>query len=221
MKQINYLEIGLAITCLVITPTFDNYGVLTSFALVLLYLFVKNRKARLKSIGFKAPKSWTKTILITAVAGVIIELGFQSIIEPLIEMAVGSKLDLSGLENIKGNIPNYLIMLSLGWIVGGLLEEILFRGFLITRIRTVFSNETLGNVVAILITSIVFGLAHMYQDWSGVIATGLVSVILGIVFIRSKEILWYSILIHGFNNTVGITILYLDAEHAVSHLFFN
>lgn len=220
MKKIPPIELVLILFMLIITLSLPGLGVLFAFLALFIYLSIRNRKENFKSVGFKKPQSWTGLLIVTFIFGIVISLSFQSIIEPVIEKLLGSKLDLSNLDNIKGNVLNYIIMLAIGWVVGGFLEEVLFRGFLITRISALFKNAKIGNILAVLITSIVFGLSHMYQGFVGVISTGLISVILGIVFVKSKKVLWYSIFIHGFNNTLGITIIYLNLEKSISGFFY-
>lgn len=218
--MINPIELAIVLFSLIITLALPGLGVLFAFIALLVYLLIGDRRKKFESVGFNKPKNWISLILITLVFGIILELGFQSIVEPVIEKALGSNLDLSNLEGIKGDPLNYILLLTIGWLVGGFLEEVLFRGFLLDRISQLFNNRKLGNILAILITSTVFGLAHMYQGYPGVIATGLISVILGVVYVNSKKVLWYSIFIHGFNNTVGITIIFLDLEKSVSTLFY-
>ncbi|MEQ8519625.1 MAG: type II CAAX endopeptidase family protein [Cytophagales bacterium] len=220
MKMINPIELAIVLFSLTITLALPGLGVLFAFIALLVYLLIGDRRKKFESVGFNRPKNWVSLILITLIFGIILELGFQSIVEPVIEKALGSKLDLSNLEGIKGDPLNYILLLTIGWLVGGFLEEVLFRGFLLDRISQLFNNRKLGNILAILITSTVFGLAHMYQGYPGVIATGLISVILGVVYVNSKKVLWYSVFIHGFNNTVGITIIFLDLENSLSSLFF-
>ncbi|MEQ8360552.1 MAG: type II CAAX endopeptidase family protein [Cytophagales bacterium] len=218
--MINPIELAIVLFSLIITLALPGLGVLFAFVALLVYMLIGDRRKKFESVGFNKPKNWISLILITLVFGIILELGFQSIVEPVIEKAWGSNLDLSNLEGIKGDPLNYILLLSIGWLVGGFLEEVLFRGFLLDRISQLFNNRKLGNILAILITSTVFGLAHMYQGYPGVIATGLISVILGVVYVNSKKVLWYSIFIHGFNNTVGITIIFLDLEKSVSSFFY-
>ncbi len=220
MKDLNKIEILLALFSIIITLALPGLGVLFAFIALFAYLLIGDRKEKFKSVGFNRPKNWINLILITLIFGIILELGFQSIVEPVIENGLGSKLDLSNLEGIKGDPLNYLLLLAISWLVGGFLEEVLFRGFLLDRISLLFKNRKLGNILGILITSTVFGLAHMYQGYAGVIATGLISVILGVVYVSSNKVLWYSVFIHGFNNTVGITIIFLDLEKNVGSWFY-
>jgi len=219
INKINILDLLIALICLVVIVALPPLGVMISFVIVILYLLVgKDRKQKLKSIGFTRPKSWLKTIFICLLLAIVIETSFQVFFNPIIEKLTTSKIDLSAYDNIRGNFPNYLIMLMVGWVVGGFIEEILFRGFLITRLLRLFTNTNTGNWFAIVLTSTVFGFSHLYQGWSGVISTGLIAALFGIIFIKNNKILWYSILTHGFVNVVGLTLIYLNLDKYLSSL---
>jgi membrane protease YdiL (CAAX protease family) len=213
IKRITKIELLIAIACLLISVAFPPIGVLIGFIIVLVYLLIgKDRKGKLKSIGFKTPDDWTKVILLCLVFAVLIELSFQTLFNPILQKLTGSEIDLKAFDGIRGNFPFYLGMLVAGWVAGGFIEEILFRGFLITRISKIFRNVNLGNWLAILTTSAIFGFSHYYQGLNGMITTGLISILLGIIFIKSRKILWYSILTHGFINTIALTLMWLDID---------
>lgn len=217
-----YLELAIVLLSCILALALPGQGVLFGFAAVLIYSLIGNRKQKFRNLGFFHPGSIGKLFSLTLLFGAILELSFQSFIEPIIEMLLGSNLDLSNFDAAKGNFTNYLILLAIGWIVGGFLEEILFRGFIFRNIADLFpDNKIIGNTIGVLITSSVFGFSHLYQGWAGVISTGLISVILCLVYIHFNRNLWYSILIHGFNNTVGITIIYLDISDLIETSIFG
>ncbi len=123
----------------------------------------------------------------------MIEVSFQIFFTPVIEKLINSKIDLTAYDSIRGNFPNYLLMLLVGWVVGGLIEEILFRGFLITRLSRLFKNINIGHWFAIVLTSLTFGFSHLYQGWSGVISTSLIALLFGLIFIVEQNIMVYNI----------------------------
>lgn len=217
----NKLELILLIGLLLLVMFGKDLGMILSFLIVILYLLIgKNRKEKLNSVGFRKPHNWGKLLLTTFLLGFIIEMSFQLLINPIIELLADSKIDLSAFDGIQGNLPTYLIYLVIGFVIGGLLEEMLFRGFLLTRIATFFKSEKLGFTFGIIILSVLFGLAHLYQGWSGVLNTGLVSVLLGIVFIKYNKNLWYAVFTHGFIDFIGFTILYLGLTEKLQSLIF-
>ena len=113
-----------------------------------------------------------------------------------------------------------LIWLLIGIGFGGFLEEITFRGYLITRLRVILGESSLSLIFIVILTSASFGLAHLYQDWSGVISTGSFALIFGVIFIKSNYNLWLPILIHGTANIVGLILIYSNYDLILNRLLF-
>ena len=59
------------------------------------------------------------------------------------------------------------VLLSL---TAGVCEEIVFRGFLVFLLQSVFPGIPIYLIV--LIASVIFGLCHFYQGWTGILKTG-------------------------------------------------
>lgn len=80
-------------------------------------------------------------------------------------------------------------------ITAGICEEVLYRGFLIRY----FSDGPwhLNLALALLISSIFFGLAHGYQGLSGIITTGCFGAFMAIVFFITGS-LWLPMILHAF-----------------------
>jgi membrane protease YdiL (CAAX protease family) len=216
------VELGLVAASLLVILAFPPVGVLIAFFAVLVCLLTgRDRAGKFRSAGFRAPADWRRTVMVCIVLGAAIELSFQAVATPLIEMATGAKTDLSAYEGMRGDFPNYLAVLAFGWIAGGFVEEILFRGFLLTRISALLGDGMPGDAVAIAVTSVTFGFSHLYQGWSGVISTGLIAVLLGIIYVASHRNLWFAMLTHGFINTTALTLMYFDADRKLGALLFG
>ncbi|WP_170934659.1 CPBP family intramembrane glutamic endopeptidase [Hymenobacter gelipurpurascens] len=212
-------ELILTILCFALILGIPQVGVIGAFILV--FAYIRRSKARpllLNSMRFVQPLSWLKAIAVSAVLGVAIELFVETLFNPLVEKTTNTPIDLTQVD-FKNNIFIYAGWVIVGFILGGLLEEILFRGFLLTRVFALFSNASTGNIIGLLSTSIIFGMCHAYQGWSGVLSTGFIGIILGIVLLI-KQNLWYSILTHGFINLTGLTILYLNYYDTLRTLLF-
>jgi hypothetical protein len=131
-------------------------------------------------------------------------------LEPfLTKLFVGKEPDLSSLQETKGNWQKAAILLAVGWIVGGLFEELFFRGYLFYRIGRFIANEKVCKWSALIVTSIVFAFAHAYQDTSGMISAFYFSMFMGLLYYYFKRNIWYLILIHGIYDTFGVAMLYL------------
>jgi membrane protease YdiL (CAAX protease family) len=83
-------------------------------------------------------------------------------------------------------------------ITAGICEEILYRGFLFNFVHALFSflGGWTGIVAAIVISSIVFGWAHIYLGYRQAPRTALVGPFLAVVVVLTKS-LWPAILIHA------------------------
>lgn len=110
---------------------------------------------------------------------------------------------LSGVASVlAGTLPLAAVGGAMAFV--GFYEEVLARGFLLTRSRTL-----LGGVwEPVLFSSILFGIGHMYQGGLGVVQTALV----GVVFARLAlhwGTLWPVILAHAALNTLSLAVLRL------------
>ncbi|NIM71077.1 MAG: CPBP family intramembrane metalloprotease [Xanthomonadales bacterium] len=73
----------------------------------------------------------------------------------------------------------------------------------------------------LLLPALAFGLAHSYQGVAGMISTGLVGLILGALFIGAGGNLWLPILVHGVANSIGITLIFTNADRLLGTLLFH
>lgn len=91
----------------------------------------------------------------------------------------------------------------------GVYEEILFRGFLLPRLQTIFGSSA----AAILVSAALFGAAHYpTQGLEGAMQTGAVGLVLAILVTRLRN-LWPAILTHAAIDGLSLiaTILLLPA----------
>ncbi len=81
-------------------------------------------------------------------------------------------------------------------------EEVSYRGYLLTRLR-----ESWGSVPALLLSAILFGVAHLgLGDWSQAIATVLFGLLYGVVFLKTENV-YASTLAHMLENLFGNRIV--------------
>jgi len=153
-------------------------------------------------------KSLFYTLLIILVNDVL----FQPAIELFYE-----ETDLTAFEGIKGNLVNYLVFILIMWVVAAFGEEFLYRGYMTKRLATIFGNTQKAWAVAIIISSVVFGFAHLYQGVSGIITTGFIALIFGSIFYKNQQNLWVGILTHGIYDVFGITMIFLDKERVITN----
>jgi membrane protease YdiL (CAAX protease family) len=120
----------------------------------------------------------------------------------------GTHQDLSGFADVEGNLLLLLVFVALSWTLAALVEELAFRGYLLTRVREALGAGRWATVVAVLASSLLFGSVHREQGAVGVLVVSLDAVAFGVLRLRYRTV-WASILAHGFNNTIGFVALYL------------
>ncbi len=125
-----------------------------------------------------------------------------SLTMPLANHLSGRRQNLSGFEDLEGNVPKLLLFLLLAWTLAAFCEELAFRGFLLTRFREVLGPSRLALVVAVVVTSLLFGVMHSEQGLIGVLLVSLDAVVMSVVRLH-YDTLWASVLVHGFSNTLG------------------
>ncbi len=75
-------------------------------------------------------------------------------------------------------------------ISAGICEELLYRGFLLW-----YFNFFTNTVVAIVVSSILFGLAHLFQGWKGCVQASVAGLFLAIIYLLTGS-LWIPITLH-------------------------
>ncbi|MDQ1747926.1 MAG: protease family protein [Frankiaceae bacterium] len=85
----------------------------------------------------------------------------------------------------------YWLGLSLG---AGISEEFLYRGVLPVALTAVVPG--IGPGSSLILASLLFGVAHLYQGWIGVIGTTVAGFLFGLVVVAAGN-LWLAVLIHA------------------------
>jgi hypothetical protein len=210
----------LVLLALGLPIAYPDLGVLGSFVVAIVVVLIARKQGSFRDMGFRRPDSWPKLLGTTLMYGIVIQLAFTIVIEPGLSRVTGDPVDISVFDAVRGDFVNFLLMMALGWVVGGFLEEFTFRGFIIGRVRWLLGSGAAATWVAVLAAAVPFGIAHIYQGVTGMIATGLIGFVLGAVYVYHRFNLWYAMFTHGFINTVGIVALYLDIDREMSSWLF-
>jgi len=100
------------------------------------------------------------------------------------------------------------------FVLGGLREELWRSGMLagLAQIAPKVFGSTTGQVWAVCIAAISFGLGHLAQGWGGVLVTSMLGVALGLIMIWHRTI-WTAVFAHGFFDAVSFFLLYVAARY--------
>ena len=103
----------------------------------------------------------------------------------------------------------FLLALAGVYVVSSFGEEVIYRGFLMTRISEMGAGGRLAWSVAIIISAIVFGLVHFGWGVFGIGQTAFMGLALAISYLLVKRNLWVLVLAHGYLDTLLLSQLYL------------
>lgn len=180
----------------------------TLVILVLMTVSLLIRREPMRSIGLhRLPEAWRSAAQVLALtcAWTVLQL---ALVMPLLEHSTGERQDLNDFADLKGNAAMLGILLLISWTIAAIGEEFAYRGYLFTRITDFAGSTQLGVVLAVVVTSALFGLAHTEQGIIGVVVTFLDAIFFCLMRLHYRT-LWASVLAHGFNNTIGLTAFFL------------
>jgi membrane protease YdiL (CAAX protease family) len=108
---------------------------------------------------------------------------------------------------LTGKLPRFLWLLAVAWTSAAFGEEMLFRGFVLTRVEALVGRTMQGAVVAVVFQAILFGAAHYKQGPTGMVSAGMVGLVYGAFYARFRTLVPL-IIAHGLTDTVGLLVIY-------------
>ena len=193
----------------------ETRGVSAVLAGAIAALWLTRRKGRTwADLGFRRPKNWL-TVPFWAIgifaAFVIAQIFAPIIVSPFFDLPAP---DLSRYDIIRGNLSLAIAAALLLPLTASIPEEIIYRGFLIERLSTVFANSRHATLFAVLVQSLIFGSIHFQWGLGGIIVTAIMGLVWGTAFILCGRNLWIVIIAHSTGHVAMVTQLYLSAPPA-------
>jgi hypothetical protein len=202
--------IELAIAILIIAGNLTGIIPYTSTIFVLLFawltLIIRGKSWR--DFGLKKPGSWSNSILLALFVGIIYQAISLYLIEPFLSSLTGELPDVGSFKSLTGNMQLTVIWILISWTLAAFGEEMVYRGYFMHGFTDLFKNEKTGRIFSVILSSVLFGLVHLYQGLSGMISVGLFGLMFALVYFASGRNLWAPILAHGISDTLGFIIIY-------------
>jgi CAAX protease family protein len=187
------------------------YGSFSVVSLVLLLLLGSQslwiRGLGWSDLGLHRPANAWRSVFHAAAVSVGLLIAIKVAIVPLALFVTGQQVDLSAFGE-PGDTHAFLVRLAQTWTLAAFGEEMVFRAYLMRRITDLIGEVGIGLVIAVAASSALFGIAHSYQGWAGVIATGIIGAFLATFYLFSRKDLWTVIVCHGIVDTVILSALY-------------
>lgn len=158
------------------------------------------------NLGFARQKTWWHPTLIGV--GLMCAIFFLSVYVQPYFLELGPQRDLSHLLGIRQNKQVLILALFLVWITAALIQELIFRAFLINSLDIFLGRNKWSTWVAVFISAVIFGLLHAWQGIGGMLFTGIIGLIFGIAYILNDRRILPLILAHGLIDTISLVGIY-------------
>lgn len=187
----------------------DYFETIIASLVVLLGSFIEYGKKLFTSLGFAKFKTKIKDFFIVAplVAGVLF-LVYYFILIPGVTHFTAEPIDVSQFDELKGNLWYSSIMLLFIWTSAAFSEEIIMRGYFMRQFIKFFGESQLSIGINILLFATIFGFLHGYQGVTGQIITGIIGMLLSLIFYLRKYDLWFNVAVHGFFDSIALIVIY-------------
>jgi membrane protease YdiL (CAAX protease family) len=181
------------------------------FLFALGWISLRARGLAWADVGFARPPSWGAALAAGVLAGAGMSLLELFVSQPLLVAALGHPPDLSGIPDLRGNLALLLLLLALLWILAAFGEELVYRGWLMSRIAGLAGGGWPAWWLSLVVVSAAFGMGHLDQGITGQIENVINGLLLGLVYLASGRNLVAPIVAHGVQDTVDLILLYLGA----------
>jgi CAAX protease family protein len=202
------LEMALVASVFVADSHHHIYLSKTPYLIALGWISLRIRGQRWRDVGLGIPANWQRLLLIGILVGVAMELLELFATQPLLVALTGRYPDLSVLRGLIGNVPMLLIAVGASWLLAAFGEELVWRGYVLNRILDLLGRTRLGWLVSVVVVSVVFGLAHANQGWTGISENTINGALLAALYIACGRNLFAPIVAHGVTDTLDSLIIF-------------
>jgi membrane protease YdiL (CAAX protease family) len=177
--------------------------------LLLGWLSLGLRRLGWRDVGWRHPESWLRTLALGIAIGASAEILGYTIIDPMLPRLTGEAATANGLAFLRGNLPAFLVLLAFTWPLAAVAEEVVYRGYVLNRLADLFGQSRLGWGISLILSAVMFSLAHGQYGPRFIVTSSLMGLIEGGSYLLNRRNLWLPIVVHGMSNTIGLALLFL------------
>ena len=191
--------------------------VLAPIGAILVLVWAWLAKVPWRDLGFSRPRSWAITLIAGVIAGVLLKLLLKALVMPLL----GAPETNAHFHFIVGNRSAMVSMILASVLVGGIAEEILYRGFLFERLGRLLGQSRAATIGIVLLTTAFFASIHIpEQGFYGAMQAAFTGLASATIFAVTRR-LWFPIAMHAAYDVTAVIIIYLDLETRVAHALLS
>jgi len=184
---------------------------------VLVLVWARRSRTPWREIGYVRPQSWIGGLVV----GLAFGIGFKFLMKAIVMPLLGADPVNQAYHFLAGNGPAAVAFVLELILKTGFGEETFFRGYLFERLGKLFGQSLGAKVVTVLITSVVFGSLHYFdQGLAGVQQATIVGLVFGTIFAFTGRI-WMLMCAHAAFDLTALALIYWGLESDVAHLVFK
>lgn len=176
------------------------------FVCVVSWAVTKNAvKLPIQELGLSPPASWLATVGF-AIGWLALMFAYTPLADKIATRWVAKPPTLAAFRVLQQSRIKLVIGIVVAWILGGFLEEIIFRGIILRLIEarvSVWLVMPAATGIAISTAALGAGIVHLYQGLRAAIIITQLSILFGLLFVISGHNLWSVILCHGLYDTIA------------------
>ena len=117
--------------------------------------------------------------------------------------------DMSNYDYFQNNLGLLVLTLAGVYLVSSFGEELIYRAFLINRLTALGLNGKAGQIVVIVLSAVVFGSVHFEWGLTGMVATGMMGLVMALFYVFLDKKLWVLVLAHAYLDTILLVPLFM------------
>lgn len=210
LKEIFFTVAGIAFVFFL--PHFGLFPFSFSYTIPVLlgvWLLLRRTGENFANLGFSFKRFEIRSLFIGALAAILLFIFLRYIFFPVLyRFNILEHANLQDFKHIRHNTGGYIFVLIAGFVVGGFYEELVFHGFIFTRLEKILPVR-FAFFMSFLIANLIFAIYHFQQGPAGVLNAFLAGCAYHALMLRFNRNLWYSFFFHGFFDAIALTYIYL------------
>jgi membrane protease YdiL (CAAX protease family) len=149
--------------------------------------------------------SWLPTIG-WALAWLVLMVAYSPLADRLATRWIHQPPTLGSFRVIQQSKGKLVAGIVVAWVLGGVLEELVFRGIVLRSVEALLVTWLAGPAatgMAVCTAALGAGLIHFYQGPRAMLIIMQLSVLFGLLFVVSGYDLWAVMLCHGLYDTIA------------------
>ena len=184
---------------------------------ILVLVWARLSRTPWREIGYVRPKSWIGSVVVGIVFGCVFKFIMKAMVMPLLG-APPINAAYHFLAGNKAALPGMLFLLI---VDAGFGEETVYRGWMFERFGKLFGRSVWARTLIVLITSILFSLAHYsVQGLPGSEQALITGMVFGTIYAVTGR-LFMVMVTHVAFDVMALAMIYWNFETAVAHLIFK